>query len=958
MKPKNWEEMTAAKVVQDLQTDSAKGLSVKEARRRLSLVGLNQLKEQKKISPLALFFSQFSDFMVLILIAAALISALLEEYADAVTILAIIILNACLGFFQEYRAEKSLEKLKKLTAQETTVKREGMLKTIPAAQLVPGDIVLLKTGDIIPADLRIMEESQLEVNEAVLTGESLPVKKRAEEVYHQKTALGDRKNMGFMGTVVTRGKGTGIVVDTGMTTEMGRIAGYIQEVQEEDTPLQKRLAQLGRWLVFSCLVIVGLVVVLGIMRGEALYRMVLTGVSLAVAAIPEGLPAIVTVVLALGVQKMVKRQAIVRALPAVETLGCATVICSDKTGTLTQNEMTVRQYYLGGERISFTGEGYVPHGKIDFSKGEEGRQKNKAGLEMALKIAALCNNAYLKKKETLLPGLFRKSSSQWEIMGDPTEGALLVSAAKGGFWREQLELSEEEHRIDEIPFDAERKMMSVVYLDKQGQKRLYTKGAPDVLLNLCSQVWWEGRLVPLTEEIKEKLLAQNDQMAAQALRVIGLGYRELAAVKSWARASELKKEKGVEKEKKQEREREQGKEKETETESETEKEIEVELEKNLIFVALAGMIDPPRQSAQKAVRICKRAGIKTVMITGDHKRTAEAVAKEMQIITASSGVVLTGNKLDELSELQLQKIIEQISVYARVSPRHKLRIVQALKKAGHVVAMTGDGVNDAPAVKEADIGISMGISGTDVTREASALILANDDFATIVAAVEEGRIIYDNIRKFIRYLLSCNVGEVLTMFMAALCGLPLPLLPIQILWLNLVTDGLPAMALGLDPGDPSIMERKPRSPRESIFAHGLSGKILSMGAFISLMTLFAFIGGFYWGGKDLALARTMAFTTLVFIQLSFVFQCRSESYSPFELGFLTNPYLIGAVLCSAGMQLAVIYLPFLQRIFKTVPLETGHWILIFLLAIGTTLLQGVYRTVKIRGKGKIIYMRY
>lgn len=938
MKAKNWEEMTAAKVVQDLQTDSVKGLSVNEARRRLSLVGLNQLKEQKKISPLALFFSQFSDFMVLVLIAAALISALLKEYADALTILAIIILNACLGFVQEYRAEKSLEKLKKLTAQETTVKREGTLKTISAAQLVPGDLVLLKTGDIIPADLRILEESQLEINEAVLTGESLPVKKRAEEVYHQKTSLGDRRNMGFMGTVVTRGKGTGIVVGTGMATEMGRIAGYIQEVQEEDTPLQKRLAQLGCWLVFSCLVIVGLVVALGLMRGEAPYQMVLTGVSLAVAAIPEGLPAIVTAVLALGVQKMVKRQAIVRALPAVETLGCATVICSDKTGTLTQNEMTVRQYYLGGETISFTGEGYVPHGRINFIKGEEGRRKNKAGLEMALKIAALCNNAYLKKKETLLPGLFRKSSSQWEIMGDPTEGALLVSAAKGGFWREQLELTEEEQRIDEISFDAERKMMSVVYLDKQGQKRLYTKGAPDVLLNICSQVWWEGRIVPLTEEIKEKLFAQNDQMADQALRVIGLGYRELATVKGLARGSELKKGKGLEKEKE-------------------EKETVVNLEKDLVFVALAGMIDPPRQSAQKAVRVCKRAGIKTVMITGDHKRTAEAVAKELQIITASAEVVLTGNELDELGDIQLQKIIEQVSVYARVSPRHKLRIVQALKKAGHVVAMTGDGVNDAPAVKEADIGISMGISGTDVTREASALILANDDFATIVAAVEEGRIIYDNIRKFIRYLLSCNAGEVLTMFMAALCGLPLPLLPIQILWLNLVTDGLPAMALGLDPGDPSIMERKPRSPRESIFAQGLSRKILSMGVTISLITLFAFIIGFYWGGEDLALARTMAFTTLVFVQLSFVFQCRSESYSPFELGFLTNPFLIGAVLCSAGMQLAVIYLPFLQRIFKTVPLEIGHWILIFSLAIGTTLLQGLYRTVKIRGKGKIIYLK-
>lgn len=928
MKQKHWEEMTVPEVEQDLLTDPAKGLSTKEAQHRLTLVGLNQLKEQKKISPLVLFFSQFRDFMVMVLIAAALISVFLGETADALTILAIIVLNACLGFFQEYRAEKSLEKLKKLTAQEATVKRDGMLGEIPAVQLVPGDIVLLKTGDIIPADLRICDGAQLEINEAVLTGESFPVSKRAEEVCAPKTSLGDRRNMAFLGTVITRGQGGGIVVGTGMTTEMGRIAGYIQEVEERDTPLQKRLAQLGRWLVFSCLLIVGLVVILGVWRGEPVYRMVLTGVSLAVAAIPEGLPAIVTVVLALGVQKMVKRQAIVRALPAVETLGCATVICSDKTGTLTQNEMTVRQLYLGGEKITLTGEGYVPHGTISFVGGNEAARKNKKGLEMAWQVAALCNNAYLKKKETVLTGLFRKKSDEWQILGDPTEGALLVAAAKGGFWREQIE--REREKVVELPFDADRKRMSVLYRQKKGAggreaKLLYTKGAPDVILNLCNRVWWEGAVVPLTNEIKEKIIAQNEQLAAQALRVIGLSYRELTGEEGPAQP-------------------------------------EAELEQNLVFVALAGMIDPPRKSALQAVKLCKQAGIKTVMITGDHKKTAEAVAQELQIITynekVNSAKVLTGQELDELNDASLLRAVRHVSVYARVSPRHKLRIVRALKEAGHVVAMTGDGVNDAPAVKEADIGVSMGISGTDVTREASALILANDDFATIVAAVEEGRIIYDNIRKFIRYLLSCNVGEVLTMFMAALCGVPMPLLPIQILWLNLVTDGLPAMALGLDPGDPAVMHRKPRSPRESIFADGLAGQIFMTGAVISVATLLAFFLGFYWGGQDLALARTMAFTTLVFAQLVFVFQCRSESFSLYELGLMTNPYLVGAVFCSALMQLAVLYLPFLQQVFRTVPLQSEHWFLIFCLIGGITLLQGLYRTVKIRGKGKIIFGRY
>lgn len=918
MEKKIWHQMTIGDVLADLLTDSDKGLSAGEAKRRLELVGFNQLQEQKRLSPLKIFVSQFTDFMVLVLIAATIVSGFLEEYADAVTILAIILINAVLGFIQEYRAEKSLDALKKMIAHESKVKRDGVIIKVQAAQLVPGDVVILETGDIIPADLRIVEAQQMEINEAALTGESVPVKKRPENIYSQQTPLGDRKNMGYMGAVVTRGKGLGIVVETGMHTEMGQIAGYIQQVEGEDTPLQKRLAYLGKWMVGFCFVIVGIVAASGLLRGEPLHRMILTGVSLAVAAIPEGLPAIVTVALAIGVQKMVRKQAIVRALPAVETLGCATVICSDKTGTLTQNEMTVRQFNLSGETIFLTGEGYDPRGKFYSPQGEKPLKDNKQGLELALKIAALCNNAVLQKNSTIIGGLFRKNDSEpWSILGDPTEGALLVSAAKGGIWRETLERNTE--RVYEIPFESERKRMSVIYRAvKEGPGVLYCKGAPDVLLSLCEKIWWQGREVPLTVELRRQIQEANDKMASQALRVLGLAYRQLTRDISL--------------------------------------ENESILEENLTFVALAGMIDPPRPSAKEAVGTCRTAGIKTVMITGDHKNTAEAIARELRLFAGGNKKILTGPELDAMNDYQLQDQVNQISVYARVSPKHKIRIVKALKDVGHIVAMTGDGVNDAPAVKEADIGISMGLTGTDVTKEASSLVLGNDDFATIVAAVEEGRIIYDNIRKFIRYLLSCNVGEVMTMFAATIMGLPLPLIPIQILWMNLVTDGLPAMALGLDPGDPDIMYRRPRNPKESVFAHGLPRRIAVRGAVIALATLFGYITGFYWGGESLEVARTIAFCILVFSQLFYVFECRSERYSIFELGLFTNPYLVGAVASSAVMQLAVIYLPFCQGIFKTVSLNFGHWILIIGLSAGTSLLQGLYRTVKIRSKRRIILL--
>ncbi|MHB1126149.1 MAG: calcium-translocating P-type ATPase, SERCA-type [Bacillota bacterium] len=911
-----WYQRPAMDVVSAMGSNAQNGLTASEVSRRMREIGPNVMQEPPKPSLLQMYISQYKDFMVGVLMVATLISAFLGEYADAVTILAIVIINATLGFIQEYRAEKSMEALKKLTAPEARVIRDSGEKKIPAAELVPGDILVLESGDVIPADARLIDAINLEIEEAVLTGESSPVKKITGVIKGEKIGLGDRKNMVCQGTVVTRGRGRGVITATGMLTEMGKIAGMIQEVEEEQTPLQKRLDQLGKWLVIGCVLICGLVVVTGVWRGEPPYRMFLAGVSLAVAAIPEGLPAIVTVALAIGVQKMIRRKAIIRKLPAVETLGCATVICSDKTGTLTQNEMTVRQVFCDGKTYQVTGEGYAPQGEF-LSGGSGVDPKKDPHLRMLLKISALCNNAHLRRNGTTVSGLWRnKKESQWRISGDPTEGALLVAAAKAGIWRDQGDNAET--RIAELPFDSDRKRMSVIYKQPTGSNVLYAKGAPDVMLDLCDRVFYNGQVVPLKPELRGEIMNQNEKMASHALRVLGLAFQDIppgTGEVQWP-----------------------------------------ELEKGLLFVGLTGMIDPPRSSALKAINICRQSGIKVVMVTGDHQATARAVAQELGLLDDGRKVV-TGAELDLLTEDELVEGIEDIAVCARVSPRHKLQIVRAFKQRGHVVAMTGDGVNDAPAVKEADIGISMGISGTDVTKEASAMVLADDNFATIVSAVEEGRAIYDNIRKFIRYLLSCNVGEVLTMFLAALAGLPLPLLPIQILWVNLVTDGLPAMALGVDNADPDLMLRRPRSPRENIFAHGLLRKIMGLGVQIGLGTLVVFIIGLYYSGGNMVLGRTMAFTTLVMYQLFFVFDCKSERYSPFQVGFLSNPFLVLAVVGSVIMQLCVLYIPFLQEIFKTTALGGNHWLLIIAVTGGRTFITGLYHYLLVPLRRKLIYLR-
>lgn len=908
-----WHMMSVREVLEALRTDGARGLDEREAGERLARFGPNEMAKAPPVQLWRLFAGQFNDFLVLVLLAATVMSGFLGEYADAVTIMIIVLINAVLGCVQEYRAERSLEAIRRLTAPEARVVRSGRDQKISSAGLVPGDIVSIEAGDKVPSDLRLIEAAGLEIEESSLTGESAPVKKRTGPVAGPVINPGDIRNIAYLGTSVTRGRGRGVVVATGMATEMGNIAVMIREAGQEATPLQRRLSHLGKWLVGFCLAVCVIVALLGVLRGEPLYQMIMAGISLAVAAIPEGLPAIVTVALAIGVQRMIRRRAIVRKLPAVETLGCATVICADKTGTLTENKMAVRKVVAGDITAYIEGEGYDPRGEIKFEGGSGGPH-----FDLLLKAAALCNNSSLARGDIKIGGLFRGIASgrgvrEWDIQGDPTEGALLVMAARGGAWRERLEQSEA--RVAELPFDSDRKRMTVIYRNPAGELNAYAKGAPDVLLELCTHRYVGGIAVPMTAGDRQKVLATSSEMAAGALRVLAFACKKVLG----------------------------------------EREDYCGEENNLTFIGLCGMIDPPRPSAVSAVHTCRRAGIHVAMITGDHQATARAVAGELGLL-ARGGRVVTGTELDGIPDGELLRQAGEVAVYARVSPRHKLRIVRELKHAGHVVAMTGDGVNDAPAVKEADIGISMGISGAEVTREASSIVLADDNFSTIVAAIEEGRGIYDNIRKFIRYLLSCNTGEVLVMFLAVLGGLPLPLLPIQILWVNLVTDGLPALALGVDPADRDIMNRKPRLPEESIFAHGLLWRSLGSGSFIALGVLAVFWAG--WAGSgNLELARTMAFNSLVLSQLLFVFTCRSERHSILELGLLTNPKLVLAVLCSGALQAAVIYAPFLRTVFHTVPLDAPQWLFILAVSALPTVTGTIYRQVRFKAGHRFTYLR-
>ena len=856
-----WNELEAKHVLKELQT-SQKGLSEQEAQARLLKYGTNELKEEKKISPIEIFLNQFKSILVIILIGATVFSAAIGEILDAIVILIIVILNAIFGFFQEYKAEKAIEALKRLSSQESVVLRDGKKLTIPSKFLVPGDIVVLEQGTKVPADLRILEVTDLQIDESIITGESAPVTKKTE--IFRNTVLAERKNMAWTGTVVTYGRGAGIVVETGMKSEMGKIARTIQEAGEEGTPLQKKLGVFGKKLGLIILSICGIVILTGVLRGEPIFTMIITGIALAVAAIPEGLPAVVTITLALGLQKLSKNNAIIRKLPAVEALGSTTVICADKTGTLTKNEMTVRKIWHDGTTISVTGEGYMPEGKFLVYEKETSLQKDKT-LELILRTAALCNNAELENGK---------------VIGDPTEGALIVAARKAGLSLEGCP------RIKEITFTSERKMMTTVHAAPQKKTIACVKGAPEKILSLCTHSYSGGKPKKLTPADRKKILQANSNLTGEALRVLAIAFKEV-----------------------------RGNEKEKDTES------------NLTFLGLVGMIDPPRETVANDIAICRKAGIKVVMITGDHLNTAVAIAKEIRIIDSPEERAITGEELDKMSDQSLEEIVEQVRVYARVNPEHKVRIVDAFKKKGHIIAMTGDGVNDAPALKKADIGVAMGINGTDVAKEASDMVLADDNFSSIVAAVKGGRQIYDNIKKFIQYMLSTNFGEVLIVFVAMLIGFTdpatgmvlLPLTAIQLLWINLLTDGLPALALGTDPPSKDLMDRPPRSPKENILSKGMFIDICIVGIIMLVGTLSLFSYNLHTGAVK---AMTVAFTAIVAFEMVRIQSIRSR----YGLGLFSNRKLIIAMAITFAFQAAVIYTPFLQPAFGTTGLDLLDWI--------------------------------
>ncbi len=846
------------------------GLTTKQATKLQFEHGENRLTASKKVSPLKIFCGQFKDLMTIILLASTVVSLIMGEHMEAVAIVVIVFLNAVLGFTQEYRTEKTLEALKNMAAPSARVRRDGKNVTIPASEIVPGDIVLLSAGDKVPADARLVEVVSLQCDESLLSGESLPVEKQTgrSPIEIAKLEAG-RSDMVYMGTIVTKGRGEAEVVATGMKTEMGKIAGMLHTIEEDETPLQKRLAQLGKYIAVGCLAICAVVATTGILRGEPIFDMLITGISLAVAAVPEGLPAIVTIALALAVNRILKRKALVRKLHSVETMGCANVICTDKTGTLTENKMTVRRLYTMDHQVQVSGNGHEQAG--EFSIG--GRRASIIAspvLKRLMEIATQCNNAQITMQGSTAMSRDRTASTskeKWQTDGEPTEIALLVMAAKANVLQEDPDF----HRLSEIPFDSERKRMSVMVRHKSGKTMAFAKGAPDLLLNRCKYIQTDSGIQSMTPAHKRRIEQENQIMAKDALRVLGFAYKDAPSGNEDA-------------------------------------------ERDMVFVGLVGMMDPPRKEAYEAVSKCRQAKIRTVMITGDHKDTACAIAKDLGIMRGGDKV-MTGAELDALPQQEFEQIVHKVSVFARVSPGHKLKIVQALKKRGDIVAMTGDGVNDAPAVKEADIGVSMGISGTDVTKQAASIILLDDNFATLVAAIEEGRVVYANIRKFIRYLLSCNIGEVVTMFVGMLMGLPVVLLPIQILLVNLATDGLPAIALGLEPGEPDIMTRKPRPANDSVFSGGLAGTIVFRGCIIGLTTLLVFTSLVRHSGLDAA--RTGALLALVMTQLFHVFECKSENKGIFQINTLNNPSLIGAVLISFAIILFVIYNPWAQVVFST-----------------------------------------
>jgi Ca2+-transporting ATPase len=883
MKP--WYGESVETTSAELRTDLTAGLTDAEVKERQDQYGKNELVERGMKSPWKILLEQLTEIMVVILLISAVISLLLHETMDAIVILVIVVLNAVLGFVQEYRAEQAMAALKKMAAPKVKVKRNGHVIETSSREVVPGDVVQIDAGDAIPADGRLVEAINLRIQEAVLTGESEPVEKHTQPISGEHVSLGDQKNMAFMGTVATYGRGQLLITDTGMNTELGKIADMIQTVGQEQTPLQKRLAQLGKGLAIAALGIVVVVFALGVLRGEDVRTMFQTSISMAVAAVPEGLPAVVTIALAFGAQRMLQRRALIRKLPAVETLGSTTTICSDKTGTLTENRMTVTVMDTAGNQLDFLEQvkDYSP--TINGDAVVNPVRINTSAEALILLTGALCNDATIEPAQ---------EGSGFVSVGDPTEGALVIAAIQSGMTKAALEQALP--RVQELPFDSDRKRMTTVHhvntdlvpavlqavpglmqSDFWQPVISLTKGAVDSIMQVATHVWVDDQALPLTAEWIGRINSANENMAKKGMRVLGLAYRRCSDPQSCEQVAE----------------------------------------QDLVFVGMVGMIDPARPEVKEAVKTAKTAGVRPIMITGDHPLTALHIAKELGI-AAADGTVVTGAELNNLSDEDLNQRVHNVSVFARVSPEHKLRIVTALQGQGEIVAMTGDGVNDAPALKKADIGVAMGITGTDVSKEAADMVLLDDNFATIVAAIEEGRRIYDNIRKFIRYTLTSNAGEIWVMLAAPFLNLPLPLSPIQILWVNLVTDGLPGLALTVEPAERDTMRRKPHSPNENIFSRGLVRDILWIGLVMGLVSLLAGIWAINTGRESTW--HTMVFTTLTIAQMGNALATRSDKYSLFQIGLLSNKPMLGAVLLTFVLQMAVVYVPFLQNIFGTVAL--------------------------------------
>jgi Ca2+-transporting ATPase len=909
----DWYRITTDEALAQTGTPSLDGLSREEAARRLAEQGPNELTEADVKSPWRILLEQFTSLLIIILIVAAIASAFLGDYEDAIAIFAIIVLNAVLGFRQEYRAEKTMQALRQLATPIVRVRRAGTVAEISARDLVVGDMVLLEAGNLVPADCRLIESVNLRVQESALTGESEPVEKTVDPLEQEEVPLADRLNMVFMGTAASYGRAQALVVATGMDTELGRIAGMLQTVGREPTPLQKRLRQLGRWLALAALILVGIIFAEGLIQGESVRIMFLTAISMAVAAVPEGLPAIVTIALSLGAQRMLRRNALIRKLPAVETLGSVTVICSDKTGTLTENRMTVVMLDAAGHKVDLV-EALQRGRPAPLAVSEAGQAASlitdKPALAVLVAGGALCNDSLLVTAN--VGDEEADGHSELRAVGDPTEGALVMAAAQLGVLKADLE--GHYPRVAEIPFDSERKRMTTVHaLPDTPMPQLeglnyclhsepecafvsFTKGAVDSILPVCTAAWDGDGAVPLDQSFKERIEAANTHMAKRGMRVLGLAFKLMGDPRQNGDSSHW--------------------------------------EEGLVFSGLVGMIDPPRGEAREAVLTSVSAGIRPVMITGDHPLTARSIAGRVGIVPESdledeSLRVLTGADLDRLDLPELEQVVGDVSVFARVAPEHKLKIVQALQDTGQIVAMTGDGVNDAPALRKANIGVAMGITGTDVAKEAADMVLLDDNFATIVAAVKEGRVIYDNIRKFIKYLMATNTGELAVMLVAPFLGMPLPLLPLQILWMNLVTDGLPALALGFELPERDVMGRPPHPPGESIFARGLGSHILWAGPLMGIIALGT--GFVFWRAGD-EVWQTMLFTVLTLGQMFHVMAIRLDRESLFTRGPYTNPYLFWAVLATILLQGALIYVPFLQDLFQLQALNLWHILMAFALS--------------------------